>query len=103
MNKDQVRVWTVVTGEFRPFAIGKQRRIQERVISLIRKTEGLIGVHPVPGRGTLFLYASENEAKRAKNILDGEGVQTGRNIGEALIPIADYENATSMKKWGRRG
>ncbi len=98
MGNQEIKVWTVAVGEIRPFAFGRLKKAQDEALELIKKTEGFIGVHPVPGKGTLLLYRTENDAKRAKNQLEYRGCQTGKNIGECFIPLADYENATLNKK-----
>lgn len=91
-----MKAYTVAIGEFKgPFAIGKQRKVEARVIEMIKKLEGKLGVSTVPGRGTLILFRRKNDAIRAKNVLDAEGVKTGTNIGECEVPD-EYVN---MVKW----
>ena len=86
MTFDGVEAWTVAVGEIRPFAIGKLRRMQKEALEFVKGTEGFLGIHPAPGRGTLLLYRTKNDAIRAKNLLDAKGCQTGKNICQCYIP-----------------
>ena len=45
----------------------------------IKGLEGLRGVHPT-GRGTLWFFASQDAAVRARNMMMGKGIKCGRNL-----------------------
>ena len=81
----EVKCWTVGVCEIRPFAIGKLRKAQKEAMQYIVKTNGFIGVHPVPGRGTLLIYATENDAKRARNDLMARGCPCADNVCEIFV------------------
>ena len=85
MNENEVKVYTVAIGEFRPFAIGKRKRDQEEVISYIKTLPGFIGVHPVIGRGTLLLFDTEKHATDARLGLMSKGCPVGKNVSECFI------------------
>lgn len=82
---NEVSVYTVGIGNFKPFAIGKQKKVQDEVLDFIKKLEGFIGVYPYYPHGTLCLFKTENDAKRAKNSMQAKGIQTGKNIGEVYV------------------
>lgn len=84
-RENEVSVYTVAIGNFKPFAIGKQKRVQEQVIDFLKSLEGFIGVYPYYPKGTLCLFKTENDAKRAKNSIRAKGIQTGNNIGEVYV------------------
>lgn len=78
----EVKAYTVAIGNFSiPFT-----RDQKKIIKILMKLDGFYGLHPAYPHGTLLLFDSENNAKRARNELDMYGVQTGRNICECFIP-----------------
>lgn len=56
-----------------------------RAIELINEQEGLLGVTPMPPRGTLLLFDTENHAKGARNMLRFNGVKCGDNICKGII------------------
>ena len=78
----EVKAYTVAIGNFSiPFT-----RDQKKLIKIIEKFDGFYGLHPAYPYGTLLIFKTENDAKRARNELDSLGVQTGNNICEVFIP-----------------
>ena len=78
----EVKAYTVAIGNFSiPFT-----RDQKKVIKVIQHLDGFYGLKPCYPHGTLLMFNSENNAKRARNELDSLGVQTGNNICEVFIP-----------------
>ena len=61
-------------------------RDSRKAIQIIKKLDGFYGIHPAFPHGTLLLFKTENDAKRAKNILESEGIKTGDNICKVFIP-----------------
>lgn len=80
--KNEVKAWT--------FAIGNIHLIptkaDKKVMELVSQLDGLYGVKPEFPKGTLLIFASENHAKRAKNLLESYGIQTGAHIVDCYIP-----------------
>ena len=82
----EIKVFTVATGQFKPFPIGKQKKMQNQVVEWVKSCEGFIGVYPFDSRGVLFLFKTENDAKRCRNLLKSKNVHPlGNNIGEVFI------------------
>jgi len=85
-KETDISLWTVAIPEIRPFLMGKKRKAQDKALRFIQKLEGFVGFHPVIGRGTLCLFRTENEAKRARNLIQDAGCPTGYNITECWAP-----------------
>ena len=77
---DKKYVWTVAIGNFNPF-----KKESREAVKFIKDLEGLVAVHPVYPKGTLLLFDSENNAKGAKNLMEAQGIQCGRNICRGWI------------------
>ena len=93
-----VRAWTVAVGNAPSiFSSLRVKRSAKKALKYISELEGLIGFHPVPPKGTLCLFCTENDAIRAKNLMDAKGIKTGNNICECFIP-ADYVPAEMLEK-----
>lgn len=54
-------------------------------LALAKQQEGFVGVNPQPPRGTLLLFRTESNAKRARNVLHAAGVVCGTNICEVFV------------------
>ena len=80
IKDSQIRAYAFAVGNFEPF--NKKSRAAMRIIN---KQEGRIGVSPQYPRGTVLLFATENDAKIARNRLDFEGIRTGSNICECFV------------------
>ena len=78
-----------IPGTFTP----KHMKHSKKLINYVKKLDGFLGIHPVPPRGTLLIFKTENDAKRARNLLvqDLEINQVGTNICEIFIP-EEYAN-----------
>lgn len=62
-------------------------RDTKKLLNYVKKLDGFLGIHPAPPRGTLLIFKTENDAKRARNLLEHDlKVQTGKNICEIWIP-----------------
>ena len=86
----EIRGWTVAIGNAPgPFAPLKIKRSAKKALKYISELEGLIGFHSVYPMGTLCIFATENDAKRAKNLMDAKGIKTGNNICECFAPAED--------------
>lgn len=70
-------------GEVRAYAFGtnfaptKPSRRADKILGILQGTDGLIGVHPLPPRGSLMVYKTENDAKIARNRMGAAGVFVG--------------------------
>ena len=84
--KDEVKLWTVAVGNAPgPFSLPSAKRKAKAAFDLIKQQEGFVGVNPQPPRGTLLLFRTENNAKRARNVLLEAGVVCGTNICEVYV------------------
>ena len=84
-DEDAVKVWTVAVGNLpAPWQVTKIKGAK-RAVRYIQKQDGFLGVHPLPPRGTLCLFETENDAKRARNNMRMRGIECGSNIGECFI------------------
>lgn len=86
----EVELWAVGTAGFPQFNHEWQEKVWLRLhpqtakaIEYIRELEGLQGVSPVDG-GLLWLFTTENEAIRAKNLMDAVGIKTGKQVGRVF-------------------
>lgn len=69
-------LFSVVTGMPSLF-----RRRSRRAMDYMATLDGLRGVHIDPsGRGTVWFFATENDAKRGRNMARSKGIQCGDNI-----------------------
>lgn len=81
-----VKLWTVAVGNAPgPLSLPSTKRKAKAAFDLIKQQEGFVGVNPQPPLGTLLLFHTENNAKRARNVLRAAGVVCGNNICEALV------------------
>lgn len=81
-----VRVWTVATET--PIVYGlRGRKETRRMVEFIVGLDGYVGVHPDSlGRGVVWLFRTENDAKAARNLMEARGIRCGVNICEAFLP-----------------
>lgn len=68
-----------------PFSLPSTKRKAKAAFDLIKRHEGFVGVNPQPPHGTLLLFRTENDAKRARNVLRTAGVVCGTNICEVFV------------------
>lgn len=81
MDDDKIELWTVAVGNLPgPLASRRKKRDAMKVTKLASEQEGFVGIHLCPPSGTLLLYLTENDAKRARNVLRAEGVVCGNNV-----------------------
>ena len=88
----EISAWTVavpnlagtIRGTFRP----RYLKDSKKLLNYVQKLDGFLGVHPAPPHGTLLLFRTENDAKRARNLLihDLKLNNVGDNICECFIP-----------------
>lgn len=57
----------------------------KKFIEWVCKLDGYIGLHPHYPNGTLLIFRTENDAKRARNMIENYGVHTGTNICEVFF------------------
>ena len=82
----EIKCWTVAVGNLpTPFTPRKVRKSAEAACKFIGKLDGFVGFHPMPPRGTLCLFRTENDAKRGRNLMESEGIKTGKNICEVFV------------------
>lgn len=85
-KEGEVKLWTVAVGNpVPPWASRKLKKAGKEAIEYIKTLEGFVGVNPVPGKGTLLLFRTENQAKGARNLLNMKGCPTGRNICACFV------------------
>ena len=51
----------------------------------IKDLDGFIGVHILPDLRNLWIFDTENNAKRAKNLMESKGIKCGKGIGEIYV------------------
>lgn len=87
---DEVKLWAFAVGNAPgPFAAPSTKRKAKAALDLIKEQEGFVGIDPQPPHGTMLLFRTENNAKRARNILRVAGVVCGKNIVEAFVDKKD--------------
>ena len=91
IKDSQIRAYAFAVGSFDP--LNKNLMAAMRIIC---KHEGLIGGIPQEyPRGTILLFATENDAKIARNRLCFEGIRTSDEICECYV-----EKKYVSKKFG---
>ena len=84
-QENEVSCWTVAIPNLPMFPNKKVRKF----IEWVHELDGFVGLRPEYPRGTLLLFKTENEAKRARNqirIYPGYNSGVGDNICEVYIP-----------------
>ena len=83
---DEESCWTVAIVNLpMPWSRRKVKKEAEAVLKYIKELDGFLGVTPIIPNGTLLIFRTENDAKRAKNRLDSMGVITGSHICEVFV------------------
>lgn len=72
-----MKVWSVAVGNINPL-----QKASRDAVKYISKIKGFVGFYPHYPDGILCFFRSENDAKRARNLMDAEGIHTGHNICE---------------------
>lgn len=75
-----MKAWSVAVGNINPL-----QKASRDAVKYIKKLKGFVGFYPHYPDGTLCFFKTENDAKRAKNMMEYEGIQTGYNICELEI------------------
>lgn len=73
------KLWTVATGEVDPF-----KKASRDAVKFISTLHGFVGVHPLDGY-TIWLFDTENNAKIARNKMQGKGIVCGTNICDVYV------------------
>ena len=82
----EVQLWAVAVGNLpMPWHPRKIRKAGIAALKFIKRLDGFVGVTPMPPRGTLCLFRTENDAKRGRNLMESEGIKTGKNICEVFV------------------
>ena len=76
--------WSVAVGNINPL-----QKSSIDAVRYISKLKGFIGFFPRYPKGTLCFFKTENDAKRARNMMGSKGIQTGKNICEMEIDVND--------------
>lgn len=86
----------MIEGTFTP----KHIKETNKLIKYVKTLDGFVGVHPVPPDGTLLLFKTENDAKRARNLLihDLKINYVGDNICEVFVPAEYVKEETENGK-----
>lgn len=59
----------------------------KKFLNYCKKLDGFLGIHPEAPRGTMIIFKTENDAKRAKNLIESDlKVQTGNFVVPVFIP-----------------
>ena len=71
----------------------RQMRDTQKLLDYVKKLDGFMGVHPHPPDGTILIFKTEQEAIRAKNLLNFvlEVNEIGKHVVEIYIP-EEYAN-----------
>ena len=82
MNENEVKVYTVATGNF-PVIPNKGTK---KIMKALKEMDGFIGAHPHAPYGTLLLFDTERNARMGRAKLINMDVHpVGNNICEAFI------------------
>ena len=75
-----MKAWSVAVGNINPL-----QKASRDAVKFISKLKGFVGFYPSYPNGTLCFFRTENDAKKARNKMNAEGIQTGHNICEMEI------------------
>ena len=75
-----MKVWSVAVGNINPLD-----KASVDAVDYISRLKGFVGFYPHYPQGTLCMFETENDAKRGRNLMGIEGIQTGHNICEFEI------------------
>lgn len=82
----EVQLWAVAVGNMPTrFTPRKIRKAGIAALKFIKRLDGFVGVTPIPPRGTLCLFRTENDAKCGMNLMNSEGIATGKNICDVFV------------------
>lgn len=76
----EVKCWAFATGRL---VIWK--KASRDAAHYIMTQPGYVGTHVVPDGRMLWVFKSENDAKRAKNNAEAQGAQCGKRVGEVYV------------------
>lgn len=88
-----MEVYTVAIGNL---PITPRKKVK-KALKWIETLEGFIAFMPCYPHGTLCLFKEENQAIRAKNLMDAYPIQTGKNVSKITIPFDEYIKAITRK------
>jgi len=88
-KENEISVWVIGTIEMNPFATGDLAKLQEKIFSVIVETDCFVDVHPVLGKGTLFLFGTEEKANKAREVMKESGFPVSERVVECFIPKAN--------------
>lgn len=74
------KLWTIATGGVDPF-----KKESRQAVEYISRLHGFVGVHMVDLYHMLWLFDSENNAKVARNKMEGKGIVCGTNICDVHV------------------
>lgn len=74
------KLWTVATGGVDP-----SKKESRQAAEYITKLHGFVGVHLMDIYHVLWLFDTENNAKIARNKMEGKGIQCGTNICDVYV------------------
>ena len=77
---DEVECWGFGTGAVDPF-----KKASRKAAEYITKMEGFLAVHLPDTWHTLWIFDSENNAKKAKNLAEAKGIKCGREIAKIYV------------------
>ena len=75
-----MKAWSVAIGNINPL-----KKTSRDAVKYISKLGGFVGFFPHYPQGTLCFFKTENDAKRARNMMESKGIHTGNNICEMDI------------------
>lgn len=86
-REDETIVFTFGCGRIIPLRTDRKkiRKGMKEALEYIKKLDGFVGVHPVDLWHTLLLFDTENNAKRARNLLRAKDVQCANYIVPILV------------------
>jgi len=96
-REDEISLYTVAIPEINPFAVGEAKVAQDAAIDFIRNLDGFVAVHPVFGQGTLLLFRTKDQAKKARIELKNHGCPAGKNVTECFVKKTDVERAMKAR------
>lgn len=74
-REGEIKCWGFGTGAVDPF-----KKASRQAAKYISKQPGFLAVHLPDARHTLWVFDTENNAKKAKNLATAKGIVCGREV-----------------------
>lgn len=76
----EVKCWGVCTG-----SVSLIHKASREASKYLAEQDGFVGVHILPDGRMIWLYDTENNAKRALNNAESKGIRCGKGVADLFV------------------